>query len=293
MRTKGLTLVELLVVIATIALLVGILMPGLAKARPLAYRMVCGSNLAGIGKAMVLFSQDNDGDFPVAGGPEASWSTLGSVNTIGWLKCWSEEKTFGTPPNNKATITSCFYLLIRYRMAQPKQFVCKGDEALLFRLSLFNIAPSSIYCTWDFGDAAQRWPGECCSYSYHMPFSFPDPRPGHEGEITNLAITARSPEDSALCADRNPFLDENMLGADPTLEDNCYAHGGRGQNVLYKDMHVHFEPDPFVGIGGDNIWTYYDANSSTDQPPAYIGDEGPPSDAHDAYLVNEYQQGTL
>jgi hypothetical protein len=291
MKRKGLTLVELLVVIATIALLVGILMPGLAKARPLAYRMVCGSNLAGIGKAMLVYSQDNDGDFPVAGGPEASWSTLGCVNSIGWLKGWSEAKTFGAPPNNKATITSCLYLLIRYRMAQPKQFVCRGDGALTFRLSLFEIAPSSIYNTWDFGDCAQHWPGECCSYSYHMPFSIPDPRPGHEGELTSFAITARSHEDSPVCADRNPFLDEHTLGAGPALGDNCYAHGGRGQNVLYKDMHVDFERTPLVGIGQDNIWCWWDG--STDHPPQFVGDDGPPSGPHDAYLVNEYQDGTL
>ena len=294
MRKKGLTLVELLVVIATLALLVGILMPGLARSKPLVYRMVCASNLGGIGKAIYIYSQDNDGDFPVAGGLEASWTTLGSVNNIGWLLGWPEEKTFGAPPNNKATITSCLYLLIRYRMAQPKQFVCTGDEATVFRLSLFNIPPrGGIYDTWDFGDGAQIWPGECCSYSYHMPFSFPDPRPGHEAELTNFAITARSHEDSPLCADRNPFLDEHLVGSSPDVNDNCYAHGGRGQNVLYKDMHVDFERSPLVGIAEDNIWTYYDPNTGTDQPPAFIGDEGPPSDASDAYLVNEYQHGPL
>jgi hypothetical protein len=293
MRTKGLTLVELLVVIATIVLLIGILVPGLAKARPLAYRMVCGSNLASIGKAICVYSQDNYGDFPVAGGPCASWSTIGAVNNIGWLRGWSEVKTFGNPAtgNNRATITSCFYLLVRYGIAQPKQFVCKGDEATVFRLSLFAIAPSSIFNTWDFGDGAQRWPGECCSYSYHMPFCVPDPRPGHEGEMTDFAITARSPEESPLCADRNPFLDENAIPCGPDANSNCAAHGGYGQNVLYKDMHVDFERTPLIGIGEDNIWTYYDPNAGTEQPPGFIGDEGPPFGPTDAYLVNEHQQG--
>jgi len=292
MRRKSFTLVDLLVVIVTIALLIAVLVPGLARAKPLAYRMVCGSNLAGIGKAILLYSQDNDGDFPVAGGPEASWSTLGAVNNIGWLLGWSEEKTFGIPPNNKATITSCFYLLVRYRMAQPKQFVCKGDDNVkVFRPSILIIAPKyGIFSTWDFGDGCQIWPGECCSYSYHMPFSFPDLRPGFEGELmkTNFAINQMSPENSPVCADRNPFLDENAT--DVEAGDNCAAHGKRGQNVLYKDLHVNFEKSPNVGIGEDNIWTYYDANTSTDEPPAFIGDDGPPSDPYDAYLVSEYQQ---
>jgi prepilin-type N-terminal cleavage/methylation domain-containing protein len=290
MKRKGFTLVELLVVIAIIALLMAILVPALAKAKALAYRMVCGANLTGIGKAMSLYSQDFDGDYPVAGGPQALWSTLGSVNNIGWLKNWSEPKTFGAPPNNKATITSCFYLLVRYGQASPKQFVCKGDEATIFSLSLFTIKPTSIFNTWDFGDGAQVWPGECCSYSYHMPFAIPDPRPGREGELTTFMVRERSPEDMPVCADRNPFLDEHLAGGSPGIEENAYAHNGDGQNVLYKDNHVDFENSPLVGIGQDNIWCYYDGG---DEPPQFIGDDGPPADRTDAYLVNEYQQGTL
>jgi hypothetical protein len=56
-------------------------------------------------------------------------------------------------------------------------------------------------------------------------------------------------------------------------------------------MHVDFEKSPLVGIGGDNIWAYSDGKA--DQAPQFIGDDGPPSDPCDAYLVNEYQDRTL
>lgn len=52
------TLIELLVVIAIIALLVSILMPSLTKARLLAQRVVCQSNLNGIGLGMALYKDD-------------------------------------------------------------------------------------------------------------------------------------------------------------------------------------------------------------------------------------------
>ena len=67
MRKKGFTLVELLVVIAIIALLMGILMPALARVRLIAYRMVCGSNLSGIGKAIMLYAGDAKEEYPMPG----------------------------------------------------------------------------------------------------------------------------------------------------------------------------------------------------------------------------------
>ncbi len=67
MKKKGFTLVELLVVIAIIALLMGILMPALARVRMIAYRMVCGSNLSGIGKALLLYAGDSQESYPMPG----------------------------------------------------------------------------------------------------------------------------------------------------------------------------------------------------------------------------------
>jgi prepilin-type N-terminal cleavage/methylation domain-containing protein/prepilin-type processing-associated H-X9-DG protein len=64
-RTKtGFTLIEILIVIAIIAILAGILLPVLGVARERARRMNCGSNLRQIGSACLVFAESNNQKFP-------------------------------------------------------------------------------------------------------------------------------------------------------------------------------------------------------------------------------------
>jgi prepilin-type processing-associated H-X9-DG protein len=47
-----------------LALLIGILMPALARVRHIAFRMTCGNNMAGLGKVMLIYAGDYDEKFP-------------------------------------------------------------------------------------------------------------------------------------------------------------------------------------------------------------------------------------
>jgi prepilin-type N-terminal cleavage/methylation domain-containing protein len=61
---RGFTLLELLVCIAVIAVLLGILLPTLMRARSVAHRSLCASNLRQIGVAWALYVQDNNDRLP-------------------------------------------------------------------------------------------------------------------------------------------------------------------------------------------------------------------------------------
>jgi len=127
-KEKGFTLVELLVVIAIIALLMGILMPALARVRQIAFRMVCGTNLSGIGKAMLLYSNDYDDELPRSGGRGSTWAmkipdwTAGNRFTAYGL---AANGTGGT-----ASISSSFYLLANHESTAATPITCLSASTL-------------------------------------------------------------------------------------------------------------------------------------------------------------------
>ncbi len=70
----GFTLVELLVVIGIIALLIGILLPTLSRARESANAVKCGSNMRQFMSAVVIYGNENDG---FLAGPHTSGQVWG------------------------------------------------------------------------------------------------------------------------------------------------------------------------------------------------------------------------
>jgi prepilin-type N-terminal cleavage/methylation domain-containing protein/prepilin-type processing-associated H-X9-DG protein len=286
-RKNGFTLVELLVVIAIIALLMGILMPALARVRQIAYRLICGTNISGIGKAMLVYSNDFDGELPRAGGPNSSWTP-----TIANWRNVTRSQAFGSGDKSAASITSNFFLLIKYAEVTTSSFLCKGDSSVKkFELSdtdLANTGADIVDC-WDFGPAPQAH----CSYSYHTPFG------GYE-------LTTSSDPGMAMAGDPNPWLNSSGFPARNTPDwnnfdpggdrekikwGNAQTHQGDGQNVLYLDGHVTCEKNSACGVNDDNVFTKWGAGGEPKRKGARPVAGDVPANRADSLLMTDGKGG--
>ncbi|MBC8105624.1 MAG: type II secretion system protein [Anaerolineae bacterium] len=83
-KRNGFTLVELLVVIGIIALLVGILLPALGRARAQANLVWCQSNMRQMGTAITMYAQTHKDRLPL-GYWEGDFGTFKGATDWGWL----------------------------------------------------------------------------------------------------------------------------------------------------------------------------------------------------------------
>ena len=108
-RRTGLTLVEMLVVVAILATMLGVLLPALNRARDLAARTKCQQNLLTIGVALDEFAKDHGGRFP-------------------------EARPLARPvPFDREQDASLSVKLMGHLRASANVFHCPGDEAYLYQ----------------------------------------------------------------------------------------------------------------------------------------------------------------
>jgi hypothetical protein len=265
-----------------------LLLPAMAGTRCLAFSMTCGTNLSGLGKAMMLYANDYEDELPRAGGKVNTWTpTLPN-----WLAT-NRSAAYGMPTVDAAkgitTVGASLYLLIKHAECSPKMFICKGETCTKeFSLNQITNIPThvrDIQSCWDFGPEPWRH----YSYSYNVPF-------GGTGLLDTMD------PNTPVLADRNPWI--AWVGGQPKAfsqfepdiapwkgdagqarSGNSPNHQGDGQSVVYMDMHVDFEKRPFVGIDQDNIYTRWDgADKIRGTPPDM---NTPPADKTDAVLIND------
>ncbi len=320
MKKKGFTLIELLVVIAIIAMLLAILMPALNKVKQLAQRLICATNLRGMGTALAVYSNDDKYEqYPnltLRGGVVHDWesSTTNWSNTSPYPKDWTTQ--------GDLTVSAHLFMLVREADVDPKSFVCKGSDQRPFDNVPDNLELVEL---WDFGSPtypttqAPTGANVCVSYAYQNPFEVNAALPAFPANPT-------ASSSMALMADRNPYwedpavadrtiaiTDTNYMGVADLLNPadipdtvlkwrvqgaNSFAHNREGQNVLFNDGHTLFHRRPDVGVGNDNIYTCYSGGATPpwtqDQrrqggPRNPSNSSGAIRDKRDSYLVNDPQ----
>jgi len=282
-KSKNLTFVEVVIVVLVCLFLLAVVVPAFQIPRSDAMRMTCLKNLSHMGRAMLIYANDYDDEYPRAGGRSSVWSS----HILNW-QADNRFAAYGLSANGsggQATISSSLYLLVKYTEVMPKFFVCPGDAGTTeFKPVDYGASDRKLIYLWDFGPT----PSKHCSYSYQMPYGL-------------YRLTTSSEPGMAVAADRNPWIDSPAVeakdgsliykfnpdgGREAVKIGNSITHKEEGQNVLFVDGHVSFEKSPFCGINDDNIYTFWDGGDIRRGGipiPLYCE----PADKLDSLLVND------
>ncbi len=284
-RSKGFTLIELLVVVAIIALLISILLPSLSRARELAKRAVCASNLRGVGQGEHIYANDNTEWFPIhfhvpnfGTGTGIAGARQTGVQFVGTLATnpLPTQPTTVTTGSNRSHPSRSMFLLVIGGGSTPGLFICPSsgdaDDDLRNKSGTTDQAALPGTNRYDFKGYPQL------SYGYQIPYS----RRGKP----RVSLDTRMP----VNADKGPYFTGGTASADNWTPDvavttlnppttgafgttlqailavsndrwrpyNSQNHNGEGQNVLYVDGHADFARTPIIGVNNDNIYTMQD-----------------------------------
>ncbi len=117
-RLSAFTLIEVLVVVAIIALLISILLPSLAAAREQAQMVACQANLKSIATAFVTFSSEHKGRLPGV----RSQKDLETNQPVSWIGDYYDSSTGQVIQPAKGA-------LWRHMGRQPAGYICPTDSA--------------------------------------------------------------------------------------------------------------------------------------------------------------------
>jgi len=276
---RAFTLIECLVVLAIFAVIATIgtysLRARLNPCREVSTRLVCGSNLKGIGTSCKIYANDNNEAWPT---PACDQTAIGGIDYT--VRVGGGEGSVRSPDRTQPSIdgpggarqlstTRAFWMLVRSGDVTEKRFICPQSK-------MIESQTKNIDANYDFAS------GDNVSYGFQVPFG-PAYTRAAEGKDNRMA----------LIADRGPYRNAdaptpplNLTATLPRLNRRSVDqvsrakwrpfgspnHQGEGQNVLFADGHSEFVRFPTAGVDGDNIYTIA---TDTGSPTDYTHGESP------------------
>jgi prepilin-type N-terminal cleavage/methylation domain-containing protein len=278
MKRRGFTLIELLVVVAIIALLIAILLPSLGKARELANRSYCAANIRGIIQSMVVYSAENNDQYPSVLPPtdvnsyytantQASGSNLGNQTSADKSIDFYYGGSGGS--YDRGSVTANLWILVLRNSTSAKQFICKSDPVPT-NVSQLQTG-TQYYVNFNGGTGGTSTADFGYSYSTAYPWQgttapqAPAPWWKNTTDSSLPVMSDISPMDGT---GTNPKAQVAGTGSNGVPTNGAKAwnsanHQRDGQNVGFADSHTEFVRRPDIGQSNDNIFTVWGPLTST------------------------------
>lgn len=283
---NGITKFELIVIIViAIILLIYILLPKIHRHPKLPARLVCGTNVKGLGTACFVYGHDYDGKSPALPG-KGPWSKKLGFDYYNPAPDFTEG---GREEYTSRTITASWYLLVRQVDVPPASFICKSSNQEGFKGE--NPADKDLIKLWDFGPDPHRH----VSYAMQNPYGkFPagSDLPGNFAVAADMNPWFKDGDFIPPATDQNPPQLINPSIKDSLKLGNSTHHKYEGQNVLYIDGSARFERKPNCAVNNDNIYTYWptaenptENNIQTGQNPTKRNKQNDSKSNEDSFLA--------
>jgi len=221
-KSKEFTLIELLLVVAIIAILAGLLLPALSRAKESGRQIACSGNLKQIGTAAVMYTSDWSGYFP---------GMISGINNF----IRNLEPYTGIPYSSDVNF-------------DPKIYFCPSDY---YRLNVppqpyvnfkYRSYAQNYYCRWDYGatELMKKITGIKNPSSILYLIDGKRISPGNLDDGSTVQFSVNTWPFKADATNIN-------TGGD-------FRHGGT-MNTLYTDMHAG-KANPAELLGTNNKYVY-------------------------------------
>lgn len=252
----GFTLIEMLVVIAIIALVAALLFPVFAQARGKTRQTTCVSNMRQLGTAIALYTSDYDEQFPVTLPANVGNVIFPPANVQWAAQVYGYTKNTGIfHCNTDPTVNTRFAVTgnpTLYAVSYALNSNLSGSASLAAlaapanTILLFEIARDNVWITD---------PTEGQQNAANVPPQTSSCGNGVNGALLNLSSTSASQSSGAVY--RTGSMDNSAAIGFLTADQNQYPDAedlhNDGANFLAGDQHVKWQKGARISAGGSAL----------------------------------------